>query len=66
PSRKASTTPWNHASLNHSTLFETGSYLTIIPEMIDTKIWIYDRLAVRIAKERCGDKIFVSIFYIKD
>lgn len=25
PSRKASTTPWNHASLNHSTLFETGS-----------------------------------------
>ncbi len=25
PSRKVSTTPWNHASLNHSTLFETGS-----------------------------------------
>jgi hypothetical protein len=27
PSKKASTTPWNHASLNHSTLFETGSYI---------------------------------------
>jgi len=25
PSKMASITPWNHASLNHSTLFETGS-----------------------------------------